>query len=356
MGNATKIALILVLVLGVGVLAKYLDRNIDTTPSGVQQVTSGSPKMTARLESDTTSRRDSDSADPGSWENPTFEHDPFQDLDRTTADPDLVKPAPGVSGDDSSGPSASSANLNSGVASQDPNAAPNFGPNASGESSSGTANLGSPGVIPVPGGDSSAEVGGGSPEAPERDPNASMINQGTPQETKPANRDPQGSGSRTADPKSSDHRSSDPKKGDNRVAGFPKKHTVADGDRIWDLAREYYQDPTLFALIIQANPHIGDGDGLSIGDVLTIPAPPRKSASSTTVARDEPKPSKPKKSAKRSAPRGFRHYQIQSGDTLYAIARDELGDAERMDEIQRANPGVDPLALSIGDYILIPTK
>jgi len=49
-------------------------------------------------------------------------------------------------------------------------------------------------------------------------------------------------------------------------------------------------------------------------------------------------------------------YVIQSGDTLYDIAVDKYGDAGFVQAIERANPGLDPDRLQVGDRIVLPEK
>ncbi|HVM35412.1 MAG TPA: LysM domain-containing protein [Actinomycetota bacterium] len=49
-------------------------------------------------------------------------------------------------------------------------------------------------------------------------------------------------------------------------------------------------------------------------------------------------------------------YVVQSGDTLTTIAEKEYGDASLDDFLAEANPGIDPLALRVGQEIVIPPK
>lgn len=50
-----------------------------------------------------------------------------------------------------------------------------------------------------------------------------------------------------------------------------RTHTIAHGDTLWDLAGEYYGDPTTWRTIAEANPDIA-ARSLHVGDTLTIPA------------------------------------------------------------------------------------
>lgn len=47
-------------------------------------------------------------------------------------------------------------------------------------------------------------------------------------------------------------------------------------------------------------------------------------------------------------------YVVQSGDTLYGVAKRRLGDGTRWREIEVANPGVSPRGLKVGQTLIIP--
>jgi len=49
-------------------------------------------------------------------------------------------------------------------------------------------------------------------------------------------------------------------------------------------------------------------------------------------------------------------YTIQSGDTFWKIAKIKLGNGQRWDEIAKANPGLEPTKLPLGQVILIPAR
>ena len=69
--------------------------------------------------------------------------------------------------------------------------------------------------------------------------------------------------------------------------------------------------------------------------------PPRE-----TITRAEPP----------HAPTGPRRYTIKNGDTFWSIAKAEYGNAAYFGHIQRANPGIDPGRIKVGDSIILPDK
>ncbi|HSH35856.1 LysM domain-containing protein [Schnuerera sp.] len=104
---------------------------------------------------------------------------------------------------------------------------------------------------------------------------------------------------------------------------FP--YTIKSGDTLYILAQKYN---TTVEAILKINPGI-DPNNLQIGQVICIPkaAPPMP-----------------------PCPNGF-YYTIKEGDTFYKLSQ-QFGVS--VEAIMRANPGVDPNNLQIGQVICIP--
>ena len=58
---------------------------------------------------------------------------------------------------------------------------------------------------------------------------------------------------------------------DGAMAMEGKQHVVASGDTLWELARSYYGDATMWTKIAEANPSANPND-LVVGETLMIPA------------------------------------------------------------------------------------
>ena len=124
--------------------------------------------------------------------------------------------------------------------------------------------------------------------------------------------------------------------------GVPKRHTMAKGDIVWRLVvNDWKLTDDFIAAIRAANPGTRI-ESLRAGDTLVIPDPTpyRKGA----------------KRAKPSTGVATREYEVQEGDLLGTIAREQLGSSRRWREIVKANPGIDPDKLKLGQKIHLPAK
>lgn len=124
-------------------------------------------------------------------------------------------------------------------------------------------------------------------------------------------------------------------------AGWPKRHTIAAGDTLVDISKEYYGDGSRTADILAANPQIKSARSLKIGDVIALPEPKKTARSSPTAETPlEPVVRTVSAATPSSTPRSGKTYTVQSGDTLYSIARKQCGNKNRWEEIFRLNKDV----------------
>src|SRR5690554_5223634 len=110
-------------------------------------------------------------------------------------------------------------------------------------------------------------------------------------------------------------------------------YTVRSGDTFYSISREF--NISVMALM-EANPGV-DPDSLRIGQRLCIPQPSR--------------PPMPPRPPATGCPSGTFAYTIRAGDTFFSLAQRFNTTVEA---IQRANPNVDPNNLQIGQRICIP--
>ncbi len=133
-------------------------------------------------------------------------------------------------------------------------------------------------------------------------------------------------------------------------------HPVVEGDTLWSIAEQYYNDGALavkLATFNGANPElIRPGVRLRIParEALTGEAAP-KSTPSAPKAASNPTPKTETK------PVATRNYTVKKGDTLGAIAQRELGTVKRINEILKLNPKMsDADDIRVDDVIKLPSK
>ncbi|MBI4719199.1 MAG: LysM peptidoglycan-binding domain-containing protein [Planctomycetes bacterium] len=126
------------------------------------------------------------------------------------------------------------------------------------------------------------------------------------------------------------------------------------GDTFASLALAYYGSSKYARFLVEQNPGLGDPGKLTVGTLVKIPPQP---------ASYEPASAKRTESgsgaATAKAPAGQRTYQVRSGDSFYAIARDQLGDATRWKELLDLNKELvkgDPTRLRTGQVVLLPAS
>jgi nucleoid-associated protein YgaU len=167
--------------------------------------------------------------------------------------------------------------------------------------------------------------------------------------------------------------------------GGTTTYTVKAGDTPSKIALATLGDRNRWPEIMKANPGV-DPRRLKISMVLNIPgqggatvakAPGAPGARAPKINTFEPTkddgPSEVSPAKKEEAPKtkvdvpkapapaatpdaAVREYVVQSGDTLYEIARKELGDPNLYYKILKANPGLDPKKMKVGMKIKVPAE
>lgn len=149
------------------------------------------------------------------------------------------------------------------------------------------------------------------------------------------------------------------------AVSWPTRHKISAGDTLSDISYRYYSTSNQVKHILGANPNIKNPKALKIGDILIIPAPvPIAQAIATDKGRtgsSESRAGERRTSDSRRSPgsaaSAARRYRVQSGDSLYRIAREMLGDPSRWKEVydqNRAVIGKDPLRLKPGMLLTLP--
>ena len=124
-------------------------------------------------------------------------------------------------------------------------------------------------------------------------------------------------------------------------------HRLQPGDTLAGLAVSYYGSERHVRLLLDANPQITNPDRLQVGAVVKIPPVPHVDRSAPNAASEES-----------ASPAGEkRTYTVKSGDSFYAIAQSQLGEASRWNELFELNKTLvkgDPKRLQIGQVITLP--
>ncbi|HYE04818.1 MAG TPA: LysM peptidoglycan-binding domain-containing protein [Planctomycetota bacterium] len=121
-----------------------------------------------------------------------------------------------------------------------------------------------------------------------------------------------------------------------------KRHVVGEGETLGSISQKYYSTSKRWQDIERANPGI-DPERLYVGQKIIIP----------DVKADAAVPAKP---AAEPASGDVSEYAVKAEDTLTSIADRFYKDGGRanVDRILKANPGVDPNRLRVGQKLKIP--
>jgi len=130
--------------------------------------------------------------------------------------------------------------------------------------------------------------------------------------------------------------------------------SVKEGETIQQLAQWYYGNASHARLILQANPQITNPTAIPAGTRLVIPESPGAEVVGARRA-DSPRDAA---SPGNAAAAGGRSYVVRDGDSLYAIAQNQLGSGPRWKEIYELNKsiiGSDPARLKVGTSLRLPS-
>lgn len=150
----------------------------------------------------------------------------------------------------------------------------------------------------------------------------------------------------------------------SKVPGFPKKHTLKEGETYWDLAVKYYGKGWLHPEISKANKKKGSNPKkLRPGMVVLIPPPPPKAIKKVKKQIGTgPGPVKtgagsvkpPASVAPKSPPPGY--YVVKKNDTLSGIAERLLGSSRHMGKFYEVNKSLELeyTQLQVGTRLRVP--
>jgi nucleoid-associated protein YgaU len=127
-------------------------------------------------------------------------------------------------------------------------------------------------------------------------------------------------------------------------------HRVQPGDSFASLAQAYYGNAKYAKFLADSNPEVADPAKLALG--VTVKIPPLPADIDSKVASTAPT-----KTPAATAAAGKRTYKVKPGDSLYRIAKDQLGNAERWKELLALNKAVihgDPTQLQPGQTLVLP--
>jgi nucleoid-associated protein YgaU len=148
------------------------------------------------------------------------------------------------------------------------------------------------------------------------------------------------------------------------------KYRIKRGDTLAGIAAATLGSGNRWKDIVAANPGldprrlkidqeimIPNSTGTSVAQRLPAPAPAPAPAKAPVKSFQAPNPddgaSGPEVAGTASSP-SYREVEVRSGDTLIEISRRELGNPDLYHRILKANPGLDPKRMKVGQKIRIP--
>ncbi len=141
-----------------------------------------------------------------------------------------------------------------------------------------------------------------------------------------------------------------------RVTPVGGRYTVQPNDNFWLISQKVYGTGGFFKALAAYNHELTPDGKLDVGDSILVPGEQELRSKFAGLC---PKPRRPANVQLTAGPAsmGRRTYTVQPGDSLFEIARWELGDAERWYEIyllNKARLGEDLHYLPLGFELLLP--
>ncbi len=125
--------------------------------------------------------------------------------------------------------------------------------------------------------------------------------------------------------------------GENKEGNY----TVQEGDTLWSIAENQYQDGFQWKQIADAN-NIANPENLEKGQELKIPGK-SETLPETGISGDEEVVT-------------TQAYMVKTGDTLWSVACDVYNDCYRWSEIAQANGLSNPGVIHVGNELQIPQQ
>jgi len=155
-------------------------------------------------------------------------------------------------------------------------------------------------------------------------------------------------------------------------AGWPKFHTVVEGDSLWTIAQKFYgpkegvKQANIRGIFGANRPALASVDDIRVGQKLVIPAPAapvsvkREIASIFPAGLVEQVESIGERHLRTDsgAGDGYKWYAVREGDSLWKIAAEQLGNGSRYAEIAKLNADnlSDEDSLSVGMRLKLPVR